>query len=189
MIKDSYQKLKITQFGNPVLRQVASNLSISEIKSPETKHLINKMREFLKTKKLGIGLAAPQVGVSKQIAIIEIQKTPIRDNIEPLSLAIINPEITKNYGRKTQLWEGCISCGSGSAALFAKVPRHKKLELEYYDENGTKVTTVKTSATSSETKTGDDINIGLLILLVLIGVAGAITPFALRKKAKEESDK
>ncbi|MCA9346660.1 peptide deformylase [Candidatus Saccharibacteria bacterium] len=138
MIKDSYQKLKITQFGNPVLRQVASNLSISEIKSPETKHLINKMREFLKTKKLGIGLAAPQVGVSKQIAIIEIQKTPIRDNIEPLSLAIINPEITKNYGRKTQLWEGCISCGSGSAALFAKVPRHKKLELEYYDENGTK---------------------------------------------------
>jgi len=62
-------------------------------------------------------------------------------------------------------------------------------EFYYYDENGTKVMTVKTSATSSETKTGDDINIGLLILLVLIGVAGAITPFALRKKAKEESDK
>jgi hypothetical protein len=62
-------------------------------------------------------------------------------------------------------------------------------EFYYYDENGTKVTTVKTSATSSETKTGDDINIGLLILLALIGVAGAITPFALRKKAKEESDK
>lgn len=130
--------LKITQFGNPVLRQVASSLSISEIKSPETKQLVNKMRELLKTKKLGVGLAAPQVGVSKQIAVIEIQKTPLRDNIEPISLAIINPVITKIYGRKTQLWEGCISCGSGSAALFAKVPRHKKLELEYYDENGTK---------------------------------------------------
>lgn len=129
---------KITQFGDPVLRIVARELKIDEIQSKKTKQLIKEMKSLLVVKKLGIGLAAPQVGVNSAIAVIELQKTPIRSEIEDLSLVIINPKIRKVFGNKSQLWEGCISSGAGKAGLFAKVPRNKKIELEYLDEKAVK---------------------------------------------------
>lgn len=128
--------MKIVQFGNPLLRARATKLSLAEIKSTETQALISDMRELLETKKLGVGLAAPQVGKSVALAIIEIQKTPLRDTVQPFSLVIINPRITECIGKKSQLWEGCISGGPGRATLFAKVPRYKKLKLTYFDQNG-----------------------------------------------------
>jgi peptide deformylase len=133
-------KLLITQFGNPVLRKVTRQISPSEIVTSETQELISGMQNMLAGKTLGVGLAAPQVGYSLAIAVVEVQKTPLRPDVEPFSLVIINPVITKYFGRKTQLWEGCISSGAGKAALFAKVPRYKKIELEYYDENAKKYT-------------------------------------------------
>jgi peptide deformylase len=128
--------LKITQFGNPILRQQARELSKEEILSAEIKALLSDMRELLKKKKLGVGLAAPQVGEQASVAIIEIQKTKLRPSVEEKSLVIINPKITQVLGRKTQLWEGCISSGNGEAGLFAKVPRYKKIEIDYFDEQG-----------------------------------------------------
>ncbi len=130
--------LKITQFGDPGLREVARELKIDEIQSKKTKQLIKEMKNLLVVKKLGIGLAAPQVGVNSAIAVIELQKTPVRLEIEDLSLVIINPKITKVFGRKFQMWEGCISSGAGKVGLFAKVPRYKKIELEYLDEKAAK---------------------------------------------------
>lgn len=130
--------LKITQFGAPVLRQKARHLELSEIKSVSTKQLISNMHFTLTSKKLGIGLAAPQVGESLAIAVINIQKTDIRPDIDEFKLTIINPRVTRVFGRKSQQWEGCISSGAGKAGLFAKVPRYKKIELEYTDDQGKK---------------------------------------------------
>jgi peptide deformylase len=125
--------LRRTQFGNPILRQIARNLTISEIKSRSFQALIKNLYATLDCKKLGVGLAAPQVGEPKALAVIHIQKTELRPEFR---LTIINPEIINTFGRRTQLWEGCISSGTDQAALFAKVPRYKKLELNYWDENG-----------------------------------------------------
>ena len=132
------KELKISQFGNPVLRGESTQLPISQVKSDVVQNLIVSMQNLLKTKKLGIGLASPQVGESLALAVIELQKTPLRDSTEELSLVIINPKITKVFGRKSQMWEGCISGGAGKAGLFAKVPRYKKIELEYLDEKAIK---------------------------------------------------
>ena len=96
------------------------------------------MQNLLLDKKLGIGLASTQIGESVSLAVIELQKTKARPDIERSSLVIINPKITKVSGNKTQMWEGCISSGAGKAGLFAKVPRYKKIELEYLDENAVK---------------------------------------------------
>jgi peptide deformylase len=131
-------KLKIIQFGNQDLRKVSRHLTKQEILSNDTQLLISAMRNLLLGKKLGVGLAAPQVGENIAVAVIDIQKTPLRTDVEPFSLVIINPIITKYYGRKNQLWEGCISSGTGKAALFAKVPRYAKIELSYRDEKGAK---------------------------------------------------
>lgn len=130
--------LAISQFGNRVLREYSKKLTIDQIKSSKNQALITSMKNLLIVKKLGIGLAAPQVGESVAVAVIELQKTELRPEIIELSLVLINPEIIETYGRKAQMWEGCISSGNGSANLFAKVPRYKKLLLEYYNELGVK---------------------------------------------------
>jgi len=134
--------LKIRQCGSPVLRLIARQLTGNEIQSQTIQALMTRMENLLVTRKLGVGLAAPQVGESIAFALIKIQKTPLRPEAEDFRLAMFNPVITNTYGRKIQLWEGCISCGSGHAGLFAKVPRYKKIELEYYDETAQKHTQV-----------------------------------------------
>jgi peptide deformylase len=118
-----------------VLRQVARQLTIEEIASSHIQKLIKNMHYTLVNKKLGVGLAAPQVNEPIALAVIHIQKTPLRPDVKEFSLTIINPVITKTFGRRVQEWEGCISSGQGKAGLFAKVPRYKKLELEFLDEN------------------------------------------------------
>lgn len=128
--------MKITEFGNPLLRQKARALSVKEIKLAETQKLITDMQEFLLSKKMGVGLAAPQAGEEIALAVISIRPIKHRKDVEEFDLVIINPEITKTFGRKSQEWEGCISGGSLKGGLFAKVPRYKKIELRYHDEKG-----------------------------------------------------
>ncbi len=123
-----------TEFGESVLREVATGLSKQQILSNKIQNLIKNMQHTLVSQKLGIGLAAPQVGESAALSVIAIRPTAHRRQVEPFDLVIINPEITQQYGRKQQMWEGCLS--AGKSGLFARVPRYKKVELKYHDEHG-----------------------------------------------------
>lgn len=126
-----------TQFGNPILRKQTNTLSKAEILSPVIQRLINDMRHTLIEQKLGIGLAAPQIGKSVALAVIVIRPTPHRPDVKEFDLVLINPVITDFVGKKKELWEGCISAGSeGKADLFAKVPRYEQIKVKYTDENG-----------------------------------------------------
>jgi peptide deformylase len=126
--------LRRTQFGNPILRQVARRLSEDEIKSDDIQRLIANMRHTLVKKKYGVGLAAPQVGESVAISVIGIKPTPTRPNLKNYDMNIINPVITETFGSQTGMWEGCISCGTGNGMLFAKALRYKKVRLQWHDE-------------------------------------------------------
>jgi peptide deformylase len=128
--------LERTQFGNKILRTPARQLPVAEIVSPLIQELIANLHFTLTDKKLGIGLAAPQVGEGLAVAVIHIQKTATRRDVKEFALTIINPEIIEVFGRKVQQWEGCISSGVGKAGLFAKVPRYKKIKLSYQDKTG-----------------------------------------------------
>lgn len=126
-----------TQFGNPLLRKRAKAVTPSAIPSTRIQSLISDMRDMLINEKLGIGLAAPQVGKNLALAVIAIRPTEHRPTIVEFDLVLINPTIVSYDGAVTQLWEGCISAGSmGTADLFAKVPRSKKVTVNYYDETG-----------------------------------------------------
>jgi peptide deformylase len=125
--------LKRTQFGNPVLRQKAKRLSNDEILSDEVRDLIKNMRHTLLNRNYGIGIAAPQVGQSLAISVIELRSTRTRPNLPKskwVSMVIINPEIVKTYGESKEMWEGCLSFDNA----FAKVPRYKKVRVKYLDE-------------------------------------------------------
>ncbi len=134
-------KLKIYQVGEPVLRQVARPLTTEEIRSAAIHQLIDLMRETMRDS-IGVGLAAPQVGDSIQIAVIEdiaeYQKTlPAHILAErgrktiPFHV-VISPLITVEESATVTLFEGCRSI-DGFAAL---VPRAASVKVECLNEHG-----------------------------------------------------
>jgi len=129
--------LKRIEFGNPILRCETKKLSREEILSKDIQELIDDIRHTLDNKKYGIGLAAPQVGRDISLSVIHIRPTKLRPDLPKsmwASLVIINPKVTKTYGRPKQYWEGCISLSN----TFAKVPRYKKIAVSYTDEKAAK---------------------------------------------------
>ncbi|HYM11664.1 MAG TPA: peptide deformylase, partial [Bryobacterales bacterium] len=92
---------KIVKYGDPVLERRAE--PISEFGTAELDKLIADMFESMYTAK-GVGLAAPQIGISKRVAVIDCS---LGEN-EKEKLVLINPEIIHTEGRQTSE-EGCLS--------------------------------------------------------------------------------
>jgi peptide deformylase len=134
-------KLEIVQAGNPVLRQHARPLSITEIRSREIQKLIESMRTYMHEAP-GVGLAAPQLGLPLQLAVIEDREEYHKDVPEALLLererrpvpfhAIINPVLEIIGEEKAEFFEGCLSL-SGFSAL---VPRARIVRVTCLDERG-----------------------------------------------------
>jgi peptide deformylase len=92
-------KLEVRILGDPVLRTKAA--PVAQI-SEETRQLIRDMFETMYAEE-GVGLAAPQVGISERIIVID----PHNDEIEPF--ALINPEIIEVSKDTEKGEEGCLS--------------------------------------------------------------------------------
>lgn len=122
--------LRKTEFGNKILRQTPDRLTEEQILSAKVQELIACMYATLEQRKYGVGLAAPQVGKSLPLSVIDTKPTPTRPNLKREKLTIINPRIIQTYGSPQAEWEGCIS----GAGLYAQVPRYKKLRLAWSDE-------------------------------------------------------
>lgn len=125
-----------TQFGNPILRQKAKKVSVAFLKSTKFEKLIAQMFRTMKQSN-GVGLAAPQIGISMQLAVIQVQPTKLRPNLESLpKTVIINPKILSHSTQQTTDWEGCLSFED----VRGKATRYNKIKVEYTDEKGKKVT-------------------------------------------------
>jgi peptide deformylase len=129
------KKLQFTQFGNPILRQVARQLSREEIGSVEVQELIRDMRYTVEQRKSGVGIAAPQVGESIALSLIAIKPTPNRPDREHFESIIINARY-EGIGRRSGMWEGCISCGKNDNTLFGKAMRYRRIVAYWFDEHG-----------------------------------------------------
>ncbi len=90
----------IVKYGDPVLEKPAETVTVFD---DELRTLLDDMFESMYVAK-GIGLAAPQIGIAKRIAVIDItfKEDP------NAKLVLINPEIIHTEGRQTQS-EGCLS--------------------------------------------------------------------------------
>ncbi len=129
------KKLERIQFGNPILRKIARQLSAKEIKSRAIQKLIVEMKYALNSNKYGVGLAAPQVGHSVALSVLSTKPTPSRPDNIMFEKVIINPKIIKYIGKTKPMWEGCISMGSIHSPIFAQVQRFPKIIVQYFDEN------------------------------------------------------
>ena len=132
-------RLKIIQAGEPVLRAQARQLTLEEIVGDEIQRLIRDMQETMRDAP-GVGLAAPQVGVSLQLAVIE-DREELFSNLPAQELAekerqavpfhvIINPELTVLGVDRADFYEGCLSLSGFSAV----VPRARRVRVAYLDE-------------------------------------------------------
>lgn len=122
--------------GHPALRKISKEYTLEEIHSRETNLLINEMYQTMKWHH-GLGLAAPQIGINKQLCLIEIEKENIRyqvdsDQVENNLFIIFNPKITVLDDRLQSYWEGCLSV----PGLRGEVSRPQKIKIEYLDQNG-----------------------------------------------------
>jgi peptide deformylase len=118
-------RLKIVQAGEPVLRAQARQLTREEIISDEIQRLIRDMQETMRDAP-GVGLAASQVGMALQLAVIE-DREELLSSLPSQELAekerktvpfhvIINPEITLLGDATADFYEGCLSLSGFSAS-------------------------------------------------------------------------
>lgn len=124
---------KVIKMGHPTLRKVAQKIPLIEISSKEIQELIVDLKETM-VDYGGIGIAAPQVNVSIQLAIIEVPKDSDRypDAKESETYIIINPEMEYLTDQTKGYWEGCLSV----PGIRGYVERPQKIKLSYYDEQG-----------------------------------------------------
>ena len=134
--------LPIVHAGEPVLRKPTRALSPKEIGSKEIQNLIEHMRETMREAP-GVGLAAPQIGLSLQMAVIEDRKEYHKDvSAEHLALrqrrpvafyVLINPRIqSAEDDQIVEFFEGCLSL----PGFFALVPRSRSVRVECLDHRG-----------------------------------------------------
>lgn len=117
---------KIVKYGSKVLREVAQ--PVDEINN-EVRQLAEDMLETM-YKGDGVGLAAPQIGISKRIIVIDI--TPHDPSSKPMVL--INPEIIEKEGQ-VDAEEGCLSVPE----IRGEVKRAEKVTVEALDLDGKKI--------------------------------------------------
>lgn len=141
--KKEATSLKIVQAGETVLREKARDLTVDEILSPNIQKLIQDMKETMRQAP-GVGLAAPQIGESLQIAVIEDMD---QSNLSPKQIeererypvpfhVIINPKLTIEESDTAAFFEGCLSVPQ----LVAVVPRAKAVRVDCLNEKGEPVT-------------------------------------------------
>jgi peptide deformylase len=134
-------RLKIVQAGEAVLRQAAQPLSTKQLASREIQELIEWMRETMHDAP-GVGLAAPQVGIALQLAVIEDKPEYTRDASSeflkerertPVPFhVIVNPEIELEDGAPVEFFEGCLSV----AGFTAVVARARRVQVRCLDHRG-----------------------------------------------------
>lgn len=133
-------RLKIVQAGDPVLRQTGHSLSPEEIALPAIQDLIVMMRDTMRDAP-GVGLAAPQIGLAIQLAVIEDQPAYTqgiaaevlaeRERAPVPFLVLVNPRIVEYSQETVEFFEGCLSV----AGFSALVKRSRRVTVEYLDEN------------------------------------------------------
>lgn len=123
---------EIISLGNPLLRVVAKPFLENEFGTTEIKNLSSHLFSML-SQENGLGLAAPQIGISKRAIVFGLDKHPTKANILPIPYtALFNPHFEPLSDIVEDDYEGCLSVGS----LRGVVSRYKSIYYRGYDVDG-----------------------------------------------------
>lgn len=124
---------EIRKIGDPVLRKKAKKV---EKVSKDTQKLLDDMIATMRKAK-GMGLAAPQVGISQRIAVVEVEKEDAGqvDASETVLYQLINPEVVKQSEDTWEHQEGCLSI----PGWRGDVERPNKIVVRALDRDGNRI--------------------------------------------------
>ena len=125
--------LKVTKLGNPVIRKACEAIPKEALGTAALQKFIDEMIETMHACE-GVGIAANQVGVSKQLAVIEAKQDARAEKPIPL-IVLINPRILASSKSLVEDWEGCLSVND----LRGRVPRARSLDVEAFNRRGERV--------------------------------------------------
>ena len=120
----------VLRMGEPLLLRVAE--PVLSFNTPELHALIQDMRDTMAALN-GAGIAAPQIGVSLQVAIFGVGKNPRYPDAEEVpDTVLINPMLMPQSDEMEEGWEGCLSV----PGMRGLVPRHISLRYTGFDQYG-----------------------------------------------------
>jgi len=123
--------LKVARLGHPLVRTAAAPVAAERIGTPEFQKLLDDMVETMHEYS-GVGLAAPQVHLSLQIAVLECEHNPRYPDAPPIPLTVIvNPVVTVLDRTMVEDGEGCLSIPD----LRGSVPRFKSVRVQALGRN------------------------------------------------------
>ncbi|HUA34573.1 MAG TPA: peptide deformylase [Candidatus Binataceae bacterium] len=132
--------LKVARIGFPSLRAASQPVPVEAIKTHDFQKLIDDMVETMHEYS-GVGLAAPQVHLPIQLAVLEVENHPRYPEMPRVPLTVlINPVVTILDQEKVDDWEGCLSIPD----LRGRVPRYKHLRVAALDREATPIEIVAT---------------------------------------------
>ena len=124
---------KLVPENHPALHQIAEEITAEEFTNGFVAKLVKDLRAALKTYNVegftAVAIAAPQIGVSKRLFLIEDQSDD-RDSLP--SLVAANPILTKLSKKTHVVGEGCLSVPD----YYGEVRRHKNVTMRATDETG-----------------------------------------------------
>jgi peptide deformylase len=125
--------LPIYLYGSDVLRN--ENVDVDLTDKEGIAKLLDDMRETLAAAD-GCGLAAPQVGINKNLVIVDGRDlSDTYDGLHDFVRVMINPVVLEESEQTCEYSEGCLSV----PGIYAEVTRPAKIKVEYYNENFEKV--------------------------------------------------
>ncbi len=117
---------EILQLGNPTLRMKCAG--VKSFRTPDLTALVDDLRDtlddFRRRNNFGRGIASPQIGITKRVILIQVDKP----------LALVNPVITGRSRKLMTLWDDCFSFPN----LRVKVKRNLSIDVRYQDIEGKK---------------------------------------------------
>lgn len=120
----------VLKMGDPLLLQVAS--PVQTFDTPELRELLVDMQDTMAALN-GAGLAAPQIGVSLQVAIFGVSSNPRYPQAEAVPYTVlINPQLDPVDDEMEDGWEGCLSV----PGMRGLVPRYQRLRYRGFDQLG-----------------------------------------------------
>ena len=121
-------------YGSEVLRRTAEPVDLADREGIAA--LVQDLKDTLANAE-GCGLAAPQIGVSKRIVIVDAEgMEDMYDYLKGFRRVLVNPVIVSESEQQCEYNEGCLSI----PGIYADVRRPASMTVEYYDENLQKVT-------------------------------------------------
>ena len=132
-----FKDFNIAQIGHPILRNKTKDIPINEIKSENTKKIIEKMIKTMR-KHNGAGLAANQIYEPIRVCVIEVLDNPRYKHLNNIPLKVlINPKVIIKKDTATfNSYEGCLSVPN----LRGKVKRYNTINVTYYTMDAKKIT-------------------------------------------------